>query len=179
MIYQVQKGGKLLPAKVPFAQNTPGAGPRHFAIHPNGKYAYSAEELSSTVASFNIDNATGALSPLERLSMLPEGFTAQSSAANIHFSSDGKFLYASNREHESLVIYAVDPKSGKMSLVGHENTGGKHPRNFMIDKRGEYVLTANQNTDNIVVFKRDKETGKLVPTGEQVMVPAVLCLVQL
>ena len=179
MIYQVQKSGKLVPAIIPFVKNVPGSGPRHFAIHPNGNFAYSAEEISSTIASFRIDKLNGSLSPLERLNMLPAGFTDKSSAADIHFSPDGKFLYASNRGHESLVIYAVDPKTGKMSLVGHENTGGKHPRNFMIDKRGEYVLTANQNTDNIVVFSRDKQTGKLIPTGEQVLVPAVLCLVQL
>ena len=179
MIYQVQKSGKLVPAIIPFVKNAPGSGPRHFAIHPNGNFAYSAEEISSTIASFRIDKLNGSLSPLERLNMLPAGFTDKSSAADIHFSPDGKFLYASNRGHESLVIYAVDPKTGKMSLVGHENTGGKHPRNFMIDKRGEYVLTANQNTDNIVVFSRDKQTGKLIPTGEQVLVPAVLCLVQL
>ncbi len=177
MIYEVQAGGKLTPAVIPFVQNTPGSGPRHFAIHPNGNFGYSAEEISSTVASFRINSVTGALSPLQRLTMLPEGFTEVSHAADIHFSPDGKFLYASNRGHESLVIYSVDPASGKMTLVGHENTGGKHPRNFMIDKKGEYVLIANRDTDNIVVFKRDEKTGKLTRTGEQVTVPGVIALV--
>ena len=179
MIYEVKDTGKLLPASVPFASSTPGSGPRHLAIHPNGNFAYSAEELTSTVAAYGVNKTTGELKPLERVNMLPEGFTDRSSAADIHFSPDGKFLYASNRGHESLVIFAVDPKNGKLTFVGHENTGGKHPRNFMIDKKGEYALTANRDTDNIVVFKRDKKTGKIMPAGEQVMVPAVIALQQL
>lgn len=179
MIYEVQNDGKLRPAIIPFAQNTPGSGPRHFTIHPNENFAYSAEELSSTIASFRVDKKTGALSSLERVNMLPEGFTESNTAADIHFSKDGKFLYASNRGHESLVIFRIDPKNGKMSLVGHENTGGKHPRNFMIDKRGEFAFTTNQNSDNIVVYNRDIETGKLTPNGEQAIVPGVSCLLQL
>lgn len=179
VIYNVTANGKLVPAQVPFAQNTAGAGPRHFAIHPNGNFAYSAEELTSTIAAFTVDQVTGSLNPLERVNMLPDGFNDRNSAADIHFSPDGNYLYASNRGHESLVIFSVDSKSGKLTLVGHENTGGKHPRNFMIDKKGEYVLTANRDTDNIVIFKRDKKTGKLTATGEQVKVPAVIALQQL
>ena len=179
MIYKVDEKGKLSPADVPFSISTPGSGPRHFTIHPNGKFAYSAEEISSTVASFHVNKKNGALTPLERLNMPPKGFSERNSAADIHFSPDANFLYASNRGHESLVIYKVDSRSGKLTLVGHEGTGGKHPRNFMIDKKGEFALTANQNTDNIVIFKRDKLTGKLSPTGDQVTVPAVICLIQL
>ena len=179
MIYEVGANGKLSPAEVPFVRSTPGSGPRHFKIHPNGKFAYSAEEISSTVASFRVNKRTGELSALERLDMRPDGFAQRNSAADLHFSPDAKFLYASNRGHESLVIYKVDPKNGKLSLIGHENTGGKHPRNFMIDKNGEFALTANQNTDNVVVFNRNKKTGKLTPTGEQITVPAVTCLIQL
>lgn len=179
MIYKVDDKGKLSPAEVPFSTSTPGSGPRHFTIHPNGKFAYSAEELSSTVASFRINKKNGALIPLERVNMLPQGFNESNSAADIHFSPDGNFLYASNRGHESLVIYRVNSRNGMLTLVGHEGTGGKHPRNFMIDKKGEFALTANQNTDNVVIFRRDKITGKLMPTGEQVKVPAVICLIQL
>ena len=179
MIYKVNDNGKLTPADIPFSTSTSGSGPRHFTIHPNGKFAYSAEELSSTVASFRVNKKNGALYPIERLNMLPNGFTERNSAADIHFSPDGKFLYASNRGHESLVIYKANSRNGKLTLVGHEGTGGKHPRNFMIDKNGEFALTANQNTDNIVIFRRDKQTGKLMPTGDQVMVPAVTCLIQL
>ena len=179
MIYKVGENGKLTPADVPFSISSSGSGPRHFTIHPNGKFAYSAEEISSTVASFRVNKKNGALNPIERLDMLPKGFTERNSAADIHFSPDGKFLYASNRGHESLVIYKANSRNGKLTLVGHEGTGGKHPRNFMIDKNGEFALTGNQNTDNIVIFKRDKQTGKLMPTGDQAMVPAVTCLIQL
>lgn len=179
MIYKVSNDGKLTPADVPFSTSTAGSGPRHFTIHPNGKFAYSAEEISSTVASFRVNKKNGALTPLERMNMPPKDFTERNSAADIHFSPDGNFLYASNRGHESLVIYQVDPRSGKLSLIGHEGTGGKHPRNFMIDRKGEFALTANQNTDNIVIFRRHKQNGKLSPTGGQVTVPAVICLIQL
>ncbi len=179
MIYEVKDNGKLLSASVPFASSTQGSGPRHFAIHPNGNFAYSAEELTSTVAAYGVNKATGELKPLERVNMLPDGFTERNSAADIHFSPDGRFLYASNRGHESLVIFAVDAKNGKLTFVGHENTGGKHPRNFMIDKKGQYVLTANRDTDNIVVFKVNRKSGKLIPTGQQVIIPAVIALQQL
>jgi 6-phosphogluconolactonase len=179
MIYKVDENGKLTPADVPFSISSSGSGPRHFTIHPNGKFAYSVEEISSTVASFRVNMKNGKLNPIERLDMLPKGFTERNSAADIHFSPDGKFLYASNRGHESLVIYKANSRNGKLTLVGHEGTGGKHPRNFMIDKNGEFALTGNQNTDNIVIFRRDKQTGKLMPTGDQMMVPAVMCLIQL
>ena len=179
MIYQVTSSGKLLPASVPFLDATPGSGPRHFTIHPNGNFAYSAQEISSTIESYKVNKSTGSLTAIERLHMIPDDFTARNSAADIHFSPDGKFLYASNRGHESLVIYKVNPKNGELSLIGHENTGGKHPRNFMIDKKGEFALTANQNTDNVVIFKRDKATGKLTPTGEQIIVPSVQCVIML
>jgi len=179
MIYEVGDSGKLLPASTPFVSSTAGSGPRHLTIHPNGKFAYSAEELTSTVASYKIDKSNGKLEPLERLAMLPDDFTSRSFAADIHFTPDGKFLYASNRGHESLVIFKVNRKNGKLKFVGHENTGGKHPRNFMIDKNGKFILTANRDTDNIVVFSLDRKTGKLVPTGEQIMVPAVIVLQQL
>lgn len=177
-IYKVNDGGKLAPAEVPFYSNTPGSGPRHFAIHPNGKFAYSAEEISSTLASFKVDKATGNLLPIERLRMIPEDFAGVNSAADLHFSPDGKFLYASNRGHETLGIYTVNPNDGKLLLVGYEATGGKHPRNFMVDKKGEYVLVGNQNTNNIVVFKRDKQSGLLSRIGQDVMVPGAVFLIQ-
>ena len=177
MIYQV-KDGTLTPAESPYFKSTPGSGPRHFALHPSGKFAFSAEELTSTITSLRVDKSTGALTQMERVSMLPEGFTATSSAADIHVSPDGKFVYASNRGHDSLVIYAIDPATGKLTFVGHESTGGKVPRGFMMDSKGEYILAGNQNTDNIVVFKRDRSTGKLTRMGEQ-KVPAPVCIQQL
>lgn len=179
MIYEVDdKTGKVTPGKMPFGSNPPGSGPRHFAIHPNGQFAYSAEEMSSTVSSFKRDPSTGALTGLDRKSMLPADFKEVNSAADIHFSPDGKFLYASNRGHQSLVIYSIDAATGKMTLVGNEDTHGKHPRNFCMDSKGQYVFVANRDTDNISVFKRDANTGKLVYTSET-STPMVVCIKQL
>lgn len=170
MIYEVTKEGKLKSAG--FGSSTPSSGPRHFAIHPNGKFGFSAEELSSTIVSYAINTSTGALSPLERVNMLPTNFSETNSAADIHVSPDGKHLYASNRGHESLVIFSIDQKSGKLTLVGHESTKGKHPRNFYVDKKGDFVFVANMNTDNVVLYKRDGASGKLTPTGEELSIPA-------
>ncbi|WP_372635691.1 beta-propeller fold lactonase family protein [Fodinibius sp.] len=180
MIYEVdQNSGELNPAEVPYAESTPGSGPRHFTFHPDSNYAYSAEELSSTVAVFQTDPSTGALTEIQRISMLPETYEEPgNSAADIHISPDGRFLYASNRGHDSLVLYEIDQNSGKLSLVGHEPTRGGHPRNFMIDREGTYVLVANMDDDNIVVFERNKATGELSYTGQQIEVPMPVCLTQ-
>ncbi|QNF32176.1 lactonase family protein [Adhaeribacter swui] len=180
MIYAVDaKTGKLSPAPTPFAQTKPGSGPRHLVIHPNGNFAYSAAELNNTVAAYKVNKATGALTALESISMLPQDFTGTSSAADIHFSPDGKFLYASNRGHDSLVIYAVDAKTGKLTLVGFEPTRGKHPRNFFVDKKGDYLFVANRDDNNVVVFKRDLKTGKLTYSGVEAQIPTVVCVQQL
>lgn len=180
MIYAVdQKRGKLSPASKPFVENVPGSGPRHLALHPSGNYAFSLEELTSTVASFTVDPSTGALHPLEQVDMLPEDFEGSSSAADIHISPDGKFLYASNRGHDSLVIYAIDAGTGKLTYVGHESNRIAHPRNFCIDEKGEYIFVANRDNDNVVVFRRDQNTGKLNFTGQEAKVPAAVCIQQL
>lgn len=180
MIYEVdQDSGKLNAAESPYAESTPGSGPRHFTFHPNGNYAYSAEELTSTVAVFQADSSTGALTQIQRITMLPEDYDQPgNSAADIHISPDGRFLYASNRGHNSLVIYEINQDSGKLALVGHEPTRGGHPRNFMIDQQGTYVLVANMDDDNVVVFKRNKSTGELNYTGEQIEVPMPVSLNQ-
>ncbi|REL39301.1 lactonase family protein [Rhodohalobacter sp. SW132] len=179
MIYEVNETtGILTPAETPYAESTPGSGPRHFTIHPNNEFAYSAEELSSTVAVYTIDPSSGALNEIQRVSMLPEGFDESSSAADIHISPDGRFLYASNRGHDSLVIFEIDSSDGELSLVGHESTRGGHPRNFMMDQHGEFVFVANRDNNNVVVFARDKETGKLNYTGEEASVPRAVCVTQ-
>lgn len=172
MIYEVSDEGKLRAAKSPYASNVPTSGPRHFAIHPNGKFGFSAEELSSTIASFEINSQTGELTALERVTMLPSGFQGENSAADIHVSPDGKYLYASNRGHESIVIFSIDQKTGKLKLVDHESTQGKHPRNFYIDPSGKFVFVANMNTDNVVLYQRDSVSGKLTPVGDQISIPA-------
>ena len=178
MIYKVKKSGKLTPAAMPFYKSTAGSGPRHFAIHPSGKFAFSASELTSTLTALKVDKSTGALTQIEELNMFPADFTGTTYAADVHVSPDGKFVYATNRGHDSLVIFAIDPQTGKLTLVGHESTGGKFPRNFLMDSMGEYLLAANQNSDNIVIFKRDQATGKLTRIGEY-SVPAPVCIQQL
>lgn len=179
VIYEVLSGGKLKPAAVPFVQVPAGSGPRHFKIHQNGKFAYSVDELSNTIVAFKVNKKTGALTIIERLSMLPEGYAEVTYASDVHFSPDNKFIYATNRGHESVVIYEVNAKNGKLRMLGHEPTGGKHPRNFMISKTGEYVLVGNTNTDNVVIFNRDNKTGLLKPNGVQYAIPAVSCLIEL
>ncbi len=180
MIYAPdRKTGKLSPAPTPFAASKPGAGPRHFTFHPNGELAFSIEELSSTTASYRVDQKTGALSPLDRITTLPKNVTAEgNSTADIHTSPDGKFVYASNRGHDSMVIYGVDAKTGKLTYVGNEPTRGAHPRNFCMDDQGEFVFVANRDNDNVVIFERDATSGKLTYTGNEAKVPAAVCIKQ-
>lgn len=177
MIYEIDRQQRaLVPASQPWFSSTPGAGPRHLTIRPDGAYAYSAEELTSTVAVLRVDAATGALEQIQRISMLPEYFDGSNTAADIHVSPDGRFLYASNRGHDSIVIYSVDESSGKLLLMGHESTIGGHPRNFLIDGTGELVFVANRDGNHIVVFRRDAKTGALEFTGVEVEVPRAVCV---
>lgn len=180
MIYAVDpESGMLSPADSPWFENTPGAGPRHFTFHPNGRFAYSAEELSSTVAVLRVDPATGGLEQIQRADMRPDGFEEENTAADIHVSSDGRFLYASNRGHDSLAIFSIDEQTGELSPVGHEPTRGGHPRNFMIDQAGEFAFVANRDNNNVVVFHKDPETGELTYAGLEIEAPLAVCVTQL
>ncbi len=168
--------GTLRPHDPPFVAAAPGAGPRHFAMHPNGKWAYAINELNSTVTAYAYDAAKGVLAPVQRLSTLPKGFDGANSCAEVQVHPSGKFLYGSNRGHESIAIFAVDASTGKLSSLGHEPTQGKHPRNFRIAPTGTYLLAANRNTGNVVVFRIDGETGALKATGHSVKVPGPACV---
>lgn len=177
MVYQVdQKTGKLTPGAVPYVEVKPGDGPRHLALTPDGHYAYSAGELSSSVNSFKIVTDSRALVPLERVSMLPADFNGKSFAADIHISPDGKFLYASNRGHESLAIYGINNQTGKLTIAGHADTHGKHPRNFNMDASGDLLFAANRDNNNVVIFKRNKETGQLTYSGKEMSIPTPVCI---
>lgn len=179
MVYSVHpETGKLTPAAVPYAEVKSGDGPRHFAIHPNGNFGYSACELASVVNSFQIVKNSGALVPMERVTMLPSDFTGKSYAADIHFSPDGKFLYASNRGDESLAMYEVDANTGKLTVAGHVSTHGKHPRNFLVDQNGEFVIVTNRDNDNAVFFTRNAKDGKLTYTGKEISIPTPVCVKQ-
>jgi 6-phosphogluconolactonase len=177
MIYRFnEKTGALTPADQPYVITKPGAGPRHFEIHSNGKFAYLMEELTGTVSVYAVMK-NGGLYLLQNISGLPPDFLGAVGSADIHISPDGKFLYCSNRgESNSIGIFSVDTKSGMLSWAGHQSTLGKTPRNFNFDPSGNFLLVANQGSDEIVIFKRDKQTGLLTDSGKRINVPNPVCL---
>ncbi len=168
--------GTLAPNEPAFAAVAPGAGPRHFAFHPNGRYAYVINELHSTVSAFRYDAERGVLTALQTVSTLPAGFAGKSFPAEVQVHPSGKFLYGSNRGHDSIAIFAIDPRAGTLRPAGHQSTQGKAPRHFQVDPTGTYLLAANQRSDNIVVFRIEPKTGGLKPTGHVVSVPAPACV---
>lgn len=168
--------GKLTLSRTPSVPAKPGAGPRHLTFHPRGNYVYVINELHATVTLFAHDRAQGNLKELQTIATLPKDFTGANTNADIHVSPDGRFLYSSNRGHDSIAAFKIDPRNGELAFIAHESTGGKKPRNFAIDPTGEFLLVANQNSDNIVTFRRDKKTGRLSPTGHVAEVPSPVCL---
>jgi 6-phosphogluconolactonase len=168
------KTGKLIAGNPAFTKVQDGSGPRHFTFHPNGKTAYVIQEMTGEVTAF--DYKKGSLTALQTISAKPAGHTGDFNCADIHISPDGKFLYGSNRVHDSLVIYSIDPKTGRLTYVAHQSVMGKKPRNFMIDPTGNFVLVANQDSDNITIFKRDVKTGLLTFTNKSIAVPNPVCL---
>jgi 6-phosphogluconolactonase len=168
--------GTLSPAEPPWTALPPGSGPRHLAFHPQQPFAYVINELQSTVTVARYDEQRGAFEALQTLSTLPDGFTGQNLGAEIVAAPSGRFVYASNRGHDSLAIYAVDQASGRLSLVGHESTQGVGPRAFTIDPSGALLLAANQDTDTVVMFWIDPDAGTLRPTGHVAAVPTPVCL---
>jgi len=168
--------GKLISNKTPWVQVKPGGGPRHLTFHPGGKYAYVINELHATVTTFARDPGQGNLKELQTIRTLPADFTAENTSADIHISPDARFLYCSNRGHDSIAAFRIDPRSGKLTFVAHQSSGGKTPRNFAIDPTGAFLLVANQNSGNIVTFRRDVKTGQLSATGQVAEVPSPVCL---
>jgi 6-phosphogluconolactonase len=160
----------------PFATVPPGSGPRHFAFHPNGKFAYSINEMKSSVTVFSYDRTKGALTGLQTVSNLPEGYTGVDNSAEIDVDAAGKFLYASNRGHDSITIYKIDSRKGTLTTVDRVLTQGKTPRGFKIDPTGRYLFAANQDSGSIVVFRRNAATGRLTPTGQTVNVGSPVCI---
>ncbi|MBJ6360545.1 lactonase family protein [Paenibacillus sp. GCM10012307] len=154
----------------------PGSGPRHFVFHPSQPYGYAINELNSTVTAFHYDNEEGKLTELQTLSTLPEDFAGESYCADIHISPDGKFVYGSNRGHDSIVVYAVDQASGKLNVVEYTSTLGGHPRNFGLSPDGRFLLVANRDGNNIVTFRRDEQSGKLEATGDQLAASKPVCI---
>ena len=175
MIYQLADG-QLRPHDQPWVTVQPGAGPRHFDFHPSGRYAYLINEIDNTVIAYAYDGSAGRLSELQTIETLPADFSDTSHTADIHVHPSGKFVYGSNRGHDSIVIYAVDEQSGRLTLVGHESTQGKVPRNFAIDPSGNFLLAANQNSGTIATYHLDQQSGTLTPTGHVVEAPTPVCI---
>jgi 6-phosphogluconolactonase len=175
MIYQMDlENGKLHPyAEVKVYAS---AGPRHLTFHPNGQFAYLINELNSTIIAYQYDSETGTLEELQIISALPQDFKGENLCADIHVSPNGKYLYASNRGHDSIVCLLIDENAGRLTYINHVSTGGREPRNFAIDPSGTFLLVANQKMDNIVSFKIDPATGQLLKTGHQVKVSMPVCV---
>jgi len=166
---------KLIPSDPKKLRMELGAGPRHLAFHPNGQWIYVLNELNSTITlvhKLDDDNYEKGVS----VSTLPMDYNEWSICADIHISSDGKFLYASNRGHNSIAIFKVEPNTGSLNLVGHQSTQGDFPRNFALSPDEKYLLVANRHSNNIVSFKRDKSTG-LLKMVDQIEVPTPACIV--
>ena len=154
-----------------------GQGPRHFAFHPTNAYAYAINELGSTVAVYDVDAASGRLTERQLISTLPSAWEGESTTADIHVSRDGRFVYGSNRGHDSIAIFAIDPATGRLDAIGHEPTRGETPRNFALAPDGRHLLAENQDSGTIVTFAVDEQTGELSYTGSQIEIPAPVCIV--
>lgn len=167
---------RLGPPHVAF-QARPGAGPRHLAFHPDGRWAYLINELNSTITALSYTFDAGTFQEIQTVSALPAGYAGANSSADIHVSADGRFVYGSNRGHDSIGVFAVDQRTGRLTLVEHVSTQGKTPRNFTLF--GDLLLVANQNSDSIVSFHRNRRSGRLRPTGFTASAPAPVCLLPL
>ncbi|HXN22572.1 MAG TPA: lactonase family protein [Candidatus Dormibacteraeota bacterium] len=168
--------GRLAPNDPPFVKVAPGSGPRHLAFRPDGRFTYVINEMMSTVTTFGYDAGRGSLQELQTLSTLPEGFTGTNSTAEIAVHPNAKFLYASNRGHDSIAIFQIDPAKGTLTAAGQVATQGKTPRNFAIDPTGAYLLAANQDSASVVVFRIDQKSGGLMPIGTVLEIPFPVCI---
>ena len=177
MIYRLDVEKGTITANDPaFAKVKPGAGPRHFAFGVDGRYAYVINELHGTVTAFTYEPASGALTEIQTVTTLPDGFTGSSSCAEVRVHPGGRFLYGSNRGHDSIAVYRIDPAKGTLTFVEHERAGIKTPRNFNIDPTGKFCLVANQGSDSVVVFRIDQKTGALEPTEHKISVGKPVCI---
>lgn len=168
--------GTLAPNDPPFTKVAPGAGPRHFAFHPDGRHAYVINEIHLTVTAFDYDPDHGTLKEIQTISTLPEGAKGDYSTAEVQVHPSGRFLYGSNRGHDTIAIFAIDGATGRLKALGHQPTLGKTPRNFGIDPTGRFLLAENQDSNTIAVFRINPETGLLKATGQVVDVPMPVCI---
>jgi 6-phosphogluconolactonase len=166
-----QARGSLAQSDPPFFTLAPGAGPRHIAFDPSGEHVYSMNETAGTVTVLSYRAVDGSLRELQTISTLPKDFQGKNASAEIAVYPSGKFLYASNRGHDSIAVFAIEPKKGTLMPVQDVPTQGKAPGNFQIDPTGSYLFVANENSNNVVVFRIDPQVGRLSPTGQELEVP--------
>ena len=178
LVYRLDpEAAKLAPDDPPFATVAPGAGPRHLTFSPDGKFVYVINEMGGTISVFAYDAPRGALTEVQTLSTLPNDFHTNNTCAEIDIHPSGKFLYGSNRGHDSIAVFAVDQKSGRLTLVEHQSTQGRTPRHIAIDPTGRWLLAENQASDSVIVFALDPDTGKLKSTGQSLTVGSPVCAV--
>jgi 6-phosphogluconolactonase len=169
--------GTLTANDPPSVDMAPGSGPRHFAFHPSGKFAYAINEMALTIAVMDYDAEKGVLTKKQTISTLPEGADRKgASTAEVQVHPSGKFVYGSNRGHNSIAVFAVDEKTGELKAVQNQGEGIKTPRNFGVDPTGKFLLVANQDGDSIIVFAIDPKTGELKPTDVKVEVGKPVCV---
>jgi 6-phosphogluconolactonase len=177
MIFKLDPSkGTLVPNEPAFAQVKPGAGPRHIAFSPNGRWAFVINEMGSTLTVFSYNASTGALREIQTVSTVAESFPTENTGSEVAVHPSGKFVYASNRGEDSIAVFACDRRSGRLTFIERVPTGGKTPRQFEIDPTGRYLLAANQNSNTVVVFRIDPATGRLQPTGSQVESDNPMCV---
>jgi 6-phosphogluconolactonase len=177
LLYRLSADGKLTPNDPASGAAPAGAGPRHIAFGRTGRFVYVNNEMGSSVTAYSYDPGSGAMAQLQTLPTLPDGADKKgNSTAEIAVHPSGKFVYVSNRGHDSIAVFKIDPQSGKLTAAGHQSTSGKTPRSFGIDPTGRFLLAANQNSDTVVVFKIDETSGALTPTGTVASVPSPVCV---
>jgi 6-phosphogluconolactonase len=168
--------GKLTANDPPAARIAHGSGPRHLAFHPNGKWAYNINETNSTMTAFAWDSERGTLTERQTIPTLPADFHGASTCAEVVVHPSGKFVYGSNRGHDSVAIFKIDAGSGTLTPAGCVPTGGKTPRSIAIDPSGKWLVVGNQDSGRVAVFKINPETGDLTPSGEPIAVPVPVCV---
>ena len=169
--------GTLTPNQPPYVTVAAGSGPRHFAFDPRGRFGYVIQEMASTITAFSYDAARGWLHQLQTISTLPKDYKGSSTCAEVEIHPDGKFLYGSNRGHDSIAVFAIDPAKGTLKTIEYVSTQGKTPRGFGIDPTGHYLIAANQDSNTLVVFRVDATTGRLTPTGQKEDVGSPVCVI--
>ena len=174
MLYDIDSAtGTLSPHDPPWMELPPGSGPRHFTFHPNGKLLYLLNELLATIQPYRYEG--GRLTPLTLLPTLPDDFTEPNTAADIHITPDGRYLYSTNRGHDSIAMCRIED-SGELTLIGRESTRGSHPRFFNLDPAGRFLIVSNQFSHNVLTFRINYATGKLEFTGHEISIPGPSCI---